>query len=698
MEHGVNKCIRDIRQFISGWVLLSALTVPMTSSLMGSFQPVFAAELFAGVSSIQINDVRSSQIQLQFQSDMPFEYRVKVLDNDRIALKLYNAKLSSQLRGPQLNSSYTLLNLSPSKLVKQGTILNPFPGMADDSTSEEIVLQGPGLGKKSLKVSGATLRPEEPLIVSPPPALAKAAKRETTSPKASKSSSKPVSKPATKTTSQPSESEESLNLLSYDAGSDTSAITRPHNTITSSSISSSGPSSTRFVDMGADDDREETKRLTERKKAEEEKAKARRANQEKPSQQVLSKQSVLHAPSPEAALSKADPPSQNPSERTNAQNRLTLANKEARTPRTGLEPRQPQWREVGRKSTQVNEQVESHTERWPAPTQSRPSATSRPSEIDGPTTTWNASPGRLKVTPGAPAFFQPYAMAPDSIIQLSPTGSRNGQGDSGSASTKSSDSNRVIYKPIPKYQGGAPPISFTISTTGETVTLPSAPITGGYRQPAKRIVSKPSRPQDNTAVNALAYINEPVNRPAKASSITILKQAMTMVKQNQSQEAIALLEEGIQKDPNNAALYAAVGESYIKADNLHQANLAYEKASRLTPEGTYDDRYAYVLYKQGNRKKAIQVLLNLLQLNPGNAKHQFMVGTLYQELGQSELALPYLRAAERLNPSSSDVQYNLGLAYEQYGQKDLAKRHYQKALEISPGSRDLQEALNRLRT
>lgn len=261
-----------------------------------------------------------------------------------------------------------------------------------------------------------------------------------------------------------------------------------------------------------------------------------------------------------------------------------------------------------------------------------------------------------------------------------------------SNSTSSAASEPEIQQALPRYHGGAAPIqAITTDTHGNPVRLTP-------KKTDMVELSIGTTPQNSSSrVYNTLFQAEP--SPAEAVNQRIAD-AVQAYRKQQYANALQAVENAIQLDPENAELYAALGEIQLKLNHVDAASQAYQKA-RLLNEHTgnqtqYNQRYAEILTLNGQRNEAIGLLKQLLATQPHNAKLAYMLGTLYEELGQSREALPYLQEAAQAQGNSADIQYNLGLAYELTGDTTKARQHYQLALRLSPAAKDTQSALQRL--
>ncbi len=114
-----------------------------------------ASPLFAGVSGIEAGKAAAGNVQpIHFQSDLPFQYQMQVLDADHIVLRLYNARLADTLLTPEGG-----VNLLSGGSVESAALRLFENNALPNAEYQEIILTGAGLGQKTLRVTGATEMP-----------------------------------------------------------------------------------------------------------------------------------------------------------------------------------------------------------------------------------------------------------------------------------------------------------------------------------------------------------------------------------------------------------------------------------------------------------------------------------------------------------------------------------------------------------
>lgn len=241
-----------------------------------------------------------------------------------------------------------------------------------------------------------------------------------------------------------------------------------------------------------------------------------------------------------------------------------------------------------------------------------------------------------------------------------------------------------VLTPLPRYQGGAAPIqAMTTDSQGKPVLL----------RPKNQAIPEFAIETDGDGYNALFQAE---SEGVQQKVTRLMADALTAYRGKQYSQALSQIQQALKLDADNADLYAALAEIQIKLNQLPQSVETYRKAAEKA-EAKYGQRYAQTLVLAGKRLDAIQVLKKMNERDSKQVQVAYMLGTLYEEMGQTAEALPYLKQAAALHPASADIQYNLGLAYELTGDRLQAEKHYQQALSLNSNAKDAKQALIRVK-
>ena len=99
------------------------------------------------------------------------------------------------------------------------------------------------------------------------------------------------------------------------------------------------------------------------------------------------------------------------------------------------------------------------------------------------------------------------------------------------------------------------------------------------------------------------------------------------------------------------------------------------------------------LAAKGQYEAAIATWKQALDLDPGDAKAQYNLGTSLLRKGRLDEAIAHLQKAVEVNPEFGDAQNHLGGAFLQQGKVDDAIAHFQDAVDVDPSSGDAQNNL-----
>jgi protein O-GlcNAc transferase len=88
--------------------------------------------------------------------------------------------------------------------------------------------------------------------------------------------------------------------------------------------------------------------------------------------------------------------------------------------------------------------------------------------------------------------------------------------------------------------------------------------------------------------------------------------------------------------------------------------------------------------QEGNLKKALDVCERILKKKPDNVDALNILGTIYFQLNQSDLAISSFRKAVQIDPNYAEAWNNLGNIFQLINRFDEAVSCYQKAVQLNP--------------
>lgn len=168
--------------------------------------------------------------------------------------------------------------------------------------------------------------------------------------------------------------------------------------------------------------------------------------------------------------------------------------------------------------------------------------------------------------------------------------------------------------------------------------------------------------------------------------------ALLAASDGRSQDAIRMLEQLREKDPNVEVVYRSLGEAYLRQEDFARALPVLRKAVELNPEfslGHY--RLGQVLFDtddlEGAKTElqaaiAKSTLVNLKYL--GNL--HFFLASVYRKIGKPADAFKELRLAVQLDPDDFDINLTLGRLLSMDGNPEEGLPYLQKAARLEPDS------------
>jgi tetratricopeptide (TPR) repeat protein len=162
--------------------------------------------------------------------------------------------------------------------------------------------------------------------------------------------------------------------------------------------------------------------------------------------------------------------------------------------------------------------------------------------------------------------------------------------------------------------------------------------------------------------------------------------------------ALPLLEEGLQKMPEDAFAFEAKANALWLLDRPSQARDAIQQALTLAPSSEQILRTAGRIYAQMDEvRKATAIWRRALQLDPQDPDFHYYIGNQLVREEQWNEAIQELRAAVRLDPTDSDYRQSLVAALIHTGNKDEARKEFDIILALRPKEKeDLQRWFNKL--
>ncbi len=197
----------------------------------------------------------------------------------------------------------------------------------------------------------------------------------------------------------------------------------------------------------------------------------------------------------------------------------------------------------------------------------------------------------------------------------------------------------------------------------------------------------------NRAVNIPEFLNVPADGlekidPQATNFFRYFNQAYELMENNRVNEAVPLLKQAVDSDPDDAIGHYALATALAQTGEERPAVEEYRKALALnpTPPAAWYDHLAVLQAQTGDLPGAVGNLRLSLTIDPKDAGTEDNLGTILCETGQAQEGFEHLRKAISMAPDFPDPHNHLGWELAKTGQFDEAVDELQKAIALRPSS------------
>lgn len=158
-----------------------------------------------------------------------------------------------------------------------------------------------------------------------------------------------------------------------------------------------------------------------------------------------------------------------------------------------------------------------------------------------------------------------------------------------------------------------------------------------------------------------AYESALVLRPNYAEALS--NQGVLLLEMGKTDKAIAILENVIQANPHFAVAYNNLGNAFTQIEHYDDAFQCFERALQINPN--YLDaclNFGNSLKKCKQYEAAIDCYQHALKINSSNAKTFYLLGEIYYDIGDSDLAKTYYAKSLELHPADIETHIALTIA------------------------------------
>ncbi len=162
---------------------------------------------------------------------------------------------------------------------------------------------------------------------------------------------------------------------------------------------------------------------------------------------------------------------------------------------------------------------------------------------------------------------------------------------------------------------------------------------------------------------------------------------------------IAVLEKGIEKNPDEAPLNEYLAATYLKAEKTATGVHTLEKLLDQAPDRAAPllAEYFEVLLAQKNYQAIVDLMKKAVKRDPENTIFREYLVVAYLKSGKEQLAITEMERILEQKPDDADLWLQLARLCEKKNQISKAIKAYRRVLDLSPDHPEASEAYLRLR-
>lgn len=175
------------------------------------------------------------------------------------------------------------------------------------------------------------------------------------------------------------------------------------------------------------------------------------------------------------------------------------------------------------------------------------------------------------------------------------------------------------------------------------------------------------------------------------------RQAGAYAEAGQIDEAVALLNQLLEREPTKASTHHKLGILHANQGRFEEAAKCFRQASEL--DATHVEaksRYGQVLVQLGRPAEGERVLREVLEIHPDHATTLLRLGLLLERTSGREAAVPLIRRAIELQPAYAHARLELGRLLAEAGQFADAIEELRTAVELEPDNGEAHHLLGGL--
>lgn len=154
-------------------------------------------------------------------------------------------------------------------------------------------------------------------------------------------------------------------------------------------------------------------------------------------------------------------------------------------------------------------------------------------------------------------------------------------------------------------------------------------------------------------------------------------------------EAVESLHAALTSDPNFACAYNALGVAYLRLGKRKDAQIAFERAAKLTPKWALPFfHFGQIFLTAGDAKNAVPFLEAAVQLNPNSLNNRWHLCKAYRLLDREPEFYKQVAEIKALDANYAPVYLEIGLYAQKRNEKAKAVEAFDTYLLLAPNFAD----------
>lgn len=163
--------------------------------------------------------------------------------------------------------------------------------------------------------------------------------------------------------------------------------------------------------------------------------------------------------------------------------------------------------------------------------------------------------------------------------------------------------------------------------------------------------------------------------------------ASVLLRKDQPQSAIHLLEPVVAHLDTDAELMALLGEAYSQLGLTRKAKEFYQKSVALAPENAVNRaKLGVAQVRSGEATKGVAELESAIDLNPNDSRNDHTLVMILIAQNENDKAMQIVQALEKRRPDKADTHFLKGAVYRAKQDWAAARASFEQALKLEPKS------------